>query len=87
MAFNPMAELDSSNPIYPFMLLFEYRILVSQKCQHTCLAIEVARSYINREKLGGLTPIAVCIKRFDKNKVLCLIRWAGNDLNRLLGPM
>jgi hypothetical protein len=32
MALNPMAELGYSNPIYPFMLLFEYRILVSQKC-------------------------------------------------------
>ncbi|KAF5267206.1 hypothetical protein FOXYS1_1938 [Fusarium oxysporum] len=27
MAFNPMTELGPSNPIYPFMLLSEYRIL------------------------------------------------------------
>jgi hypothetical protein len=41
MAFNPMTELGPSNPIYPFMLLSEYRILVCQKCQHACLAREV----------------------------------------------
>jgi hypothetical protein len=41
MAFSLMTELGLSNPIYPFMLLSEYRILVCQKCQHACLAREV----------------------------------------------
>ena len=42
MALNSIRELGPSNPIYPFMLLSEYRILVCQKCQHACLAREVA---------------------------------------------
>lgn len=31
IAFNPMTELGPSNPIYLFMILSEYRILVYQK--------------------------------------------------------
>jgi hypothetical protein len=40
MALNPMTELGPSNPIYPFMLLSEYQVLICQKCQHACLATE-----------------------------------------------
>jgi DNA-directed RNA polymerase subunit RPC12/RpoP len=42
MALKPITELGPSNPIYPFMLLSQYRILVCQKCEHACLANEVA---------------------------------------------
>jgi hypothetical protein len=42
MALNPIAELGPSNPVYPFMLLSQYRILVCQKCQYACLANEAA---------------------------------------------
>jgi hypothetical protein len=41
MTLNPLTELGPSNPIYPFMLLSQYRILVCQKCQYACLAREV----------------------------------------------
>ncbi|WZH50246.1 uncharacterized protein QYS62_011490 [Fusarium acuminatum] len=41
MTLKPLTELGPSNPIYPFMLLSQYRILVCQKCQYACLAREV----------------------------------------------
>ncbi|KAK2684810.1 hypothetical protein QWA68_016783 [Fusarium oxysporum] len=44
-----------------------------------------ARSLINREKLGGLTPTAALIKLFDDNEIPYLIKWADDDLDRLLG--
>ncbi|KAG4255526.1 hypothetical protein FPRO03_14130 [Fusarium proliferatum] len=44
-----------------------------------------ARSLINREKLGGLTPTAALIKLFDDNEIPYLIKWADDDPDRLLG--
>jgi hypothetical protein len=41
MALNPITELGPSNPIYPFILLSKYRILVCQTCQYTYLAREI----------------------------------------------
>jgi hypothetical protein len=49
-----MTELGLSNPIYPFMLLSEYRILVCQKCQYACLAREVATHLAKRHP--GIDP-------------------------------
>jgi hypothetical protein len=54
MALKPITELGPSNPIYPFMLLSQYRILVCQKCQHACLANEVATHLA--KKHPGIEP-------------------------------
>jgi hypothetical protein len=42
MTSNLVTELGSSNPIYPFVLLSEYRVIVCQPCQYACLAGETA---------------------------------------------
>ncbi|KAH7247477.1 uncharacterized protein BKA55DRAFT_514321 [Fusarium redolens] len=42
MASNLFTELGCSNPIYPFVLLPEYRLIVCQPCQYACLAGETA---------------------------------------------
>ncbi|KAI3573860.1 hypothetical protein IWW34DRAFT_634231 [Fusarium oxysporum f. sp. albedinis] len=42
MASNLFTELGCSNPIYPFVLLPEYRLIVCQTCQYACLAGETA---------------------------------------------
>jgi hypothetical protein len=44
-----------------------------------------ARSLINREKLGGLSPTAALIKLFDEQKVPYIVKWADDNPNRLLG--
>jgi hypothetical protein len=54
MTLKPMTELGRSNPIYPFMLLSEYRILVCQKCQQACLAREIATHLA--KKHPGIDP-------------------------------
>ncbi|KAJ9419615.1 hypothetical protein QL093DRAFT_2591171 [Fusarium oxysporum] len=53
MALKPITELGPSNPIYPFMLLFQYRILVCQN-PDACLANEVATHLA--KKHPGIEP-------------------------------
>jgi hypothetical protein len=49
-----MTELGSCNPIYPFILLSEYRVLVCQKYQYACLTGKVA-TYL-ATKYAGIDP-------------------------------
>jgi hypothetical protein len=65
MALNLMMELGPSNPIYPFMLLSQYRLLVCQKCQHACLAREVASHLAKRHP--GIDP-TVCSRGGNSTK-------------------
>lgn len=51
MALDPKMDPGSSNPIYPFILLCKYRILVCQACQYTCLAGEIA-THIAKKHVG-----------------------------------
>jgi len=44
-----------------------------------------ARALINREKLNGYTPTVALIKLFDDMEIPYLVKWADDQLNRLLG--
>jgi hypothetical protein len=57
MALEPLTELGPSNPVYPFMLLSQYRIVVCQICQYACLASEVTARLA--KKHYGIDPIPV----------------------------
>lgn len=51
MALDPKMDPGSSNPIYPFILLCKYRILVCQAGQYWCLAGEIA-THIAKKHVG-----------------------------------
>jgi hypothetical protein len=44
-----------------------------------------ARSLINRDKLDGHTPTAALIKLLDEMKIPYLVKWGGDEPNRLVG--
>nr|CEG03582.1 unnamed protein product [Fusarium acuminatum CS5907] len=44
-----------------------------------------ARSRINRDKLDGHTPTAALIKLLDEMKIPYLVKWGGDEPNRLVG--
>ncbi|KAH7186801.1 hypothetical protein DER44DRAFT_801603, partial [Fusarium oxysporum] len=48
---DPMTEPGSSNPIYPFILLPKYRLLVCQICQYACLAGETS-THLAKKHIG-----------------------------------
>lgn len=51
MTLNPTTEPGSSNPIYPFILLPKYQILVCQTCQYAYLAGEIA-THLAKKHVG-----------------------------------